>query len=111
MRVPPATFGGRVAVAVGSAVAPPLWVAAGATVSVAAPPAVAPVGEATAAGVVPPAALLVGATVVEPVAHADRKAKENTRVRMTETVFDSLNLALFILLSFVDQPNMTARLE
>src|SRR5512141_2222489 len=75
-RVPPATFGGRVAVAVGAAVAAPAWVAVGATVSVAAPPAVAPVGdaataagavdEAAAAGAVSPTAPLVGVLEVAP---------------------------------------------
>src|SRR5512146_831055 len=88
MRVPPATFGGRVAVAVGTtvAVAAPPWVATGATVSVAAPPAVAPVGEAT------------GACVVAPVAQADRTIKASTMLRRTETDFHSLNLDVFILL-------------
>jgi hypothetical protein len=109
--VPPAMFGGRVEVAVAAAVAAPPSVAVGATVSVAAPPAAASVGEAMVAGVVSPAAPLVGGTEVEPGAQADRTARESAMMRRTETAFDNLNLELFIILSFVHQANVTIRLN
>jgi hypothetical protein len=90
-------LGGRVAVAVAAAVASPPWGAVGATVS-----AAAPVGDATAA------AGGVGVTDVEPDAQADRTAIESTMLRRKETTFDNPNLALFILLSFVYQADVTA---
>src|SRR5512146_2936450 len=128
IRVPPAVLGGRVAVTVAAAVAAPLWVAVGATVSVADPPATAPagvsvapvagtfaaVGIATAPGGVldgaaaPPAGL-VGVIEVEPDAQADRIAKESTMLNRIEIAFNSLVLELYILLSFEYQANTTTR--
>jgi hypothetical protein len=48
---------------------------------------------------------LVGVPVAEPVTHADRTAIESMAVRITEITFDGLDLALYILLSFVDESN------
>lgn len=117
-RVPPAVLGGRVAVAVAAEAAAALFVSVGATVAVAAPPALATVevaaatapagvfdGIATApAGVLDaataPLAGLVGVTDVEPDAQADSIAKESTMLKRIEIAFNSLVLELYILLSF-----------
>jgi hypothetical protein len=122
-RVPPSTFGGSVAVAVAAAsvgaavslAASSVGASVGASVTSAAAVAGA-VGDSAAAGVVPPDGVLdanasagpVGVPEVVPDAQADRTAKESTMVNKKDTAFDSLNLALYILLSFIHQANRLA---
>jgi len=81
--------------------------AVGATVAAAGPvgeaTVVAPVTgtaavETTTAGVVP-LALLVGTFELGPVAQADKKAMESTRLMKTEKTFDGFNFPVFILCS------------
>jgi hypothetical protein len=62
-------------------------------------------------GAAAPLAGLVGVLDDEPDAQAERTENESTMVRRTDNDFDSLNLALYILLSLDQQSNLTVRLD